>query len=141
MRQFCYSEFWNLNLTWNTPDPDFTPCFHKTVLVLGPAAFLWLLLPLELYLSSKSNSRKIPWSWVNISRIGFASALTILAIIELAHYIYLDMTLPVISTGLDPVPLGLPMVSGADLTAADCEDVYLWTQPGTGGDHLVCGQS
>ena len=31
---FCVSPLWDLNVTWYTEDPDFTPCFHKTV--LGP---------------------------------------------------------------------------------------------------------
>ena len=28
---FCDGKFWDLSLTWNTEDPDFTPCFHQTV--------------------------------------------------------------------------------------------------------------
>ena len=40
---FCVSPIWDANLTWNTNDPDFTPCFHKTVLVYVPCGFLWIL--------------------------------------------------------------------------------------------------
>ena len=39
---FCISPIWDINLTWNTTDPDFTPCFHKTVLVYIPCGFLWI---------------------------------------------------------------------------------------------------
>ena len=28
---FCEGNFWDLALTWETDDPDFTPCFHQTV--------------------------------------------------------------------------------------------------------------
>ena len=28
---FCEGKFWDLSLTWETEDPDFTPCFHQTV--------------------------------------------------------------------------------------------------------------
>lgn len=28
---FCEGNFWDLSLTWETEDPDFTPCFHQTV--------------------------------------------------------------------------------------------------------------
>jgi hypothetical protein len=36
----CRSELWDLSLTWNTESPDFTPCFHATVLVYIPALVL-----------------------------------------------------------------------------------------------------
>ena len=29
---YCVADVWNGNLTWNSEDPDFTPCFHKTIL-------------------------------------------------------------------------------------------------------------
>ena len=29
---YCVADVWNANLTWNSEDPDFTPCFHKTIL-------------------------------------------------------------------------------------------------------------
>ena len=32
MNTYCVSDLWNTNLTWNTDDPDFTACFHKTIL-------------------------------------------------------------------------------------------------------------
>ena len=44
-RGFCHDEFWNLNLTWYTDNPDFTLCFHSTALVYIPAVYLWLFLP------------------------------------------------------------------------------------------------
>ena len=28
---FCEGKFWDLSLTWETEDPDFTACFHQTV--------------------------------------------------------------------------------------------------------------
>ena len=28
---FCEGKFWDLSLTWQTDDPDFTACFHQTV--------------------------------------------------------------------------------------------------------------
>ena len=28
---FCEGKFWDLSLTWETDDPDFTACFHQTV--------------------------------------------------------------------------------------------------------------
>jgi hypothetical protein len=36
------SILWDMNLTWNTENPDFTSCFHVTVLTYIPAAVLLL---------------------------------------------------------------------------------------------------
>jgi ATP-binding cassette subfamily C (CFTR/MRP) protein 1 len=44
---FCGGPVWNSSLTWNTTDPDFTPCFHKTVLSWTPSLFLLALVPVE----------------------------------------------------------------------------------------------
>ncbi|TRY79300.1 hypothetical protein TCAL_05131 [Tigriopus californicus] len=39
---FCHERFWDFNLTTHDVRPDFTPCFHHTVLVYIPCAFFWL---------------------------------------------------------------------------------------------------
>ena len=30
--QFCVSDLWDRNVTWDTDNPDFTTCFENTVL-------------------------------------------------------------------------------------------------------------
>ncbi|XP_052405181.1 multidrug resistance-associated protein 1 isoform X3 [Carassius gibelio] len=48
--------FWHWNRTWQTHNPDLTPCFQNTVLVWIPCLYLWLFAPLYiLYL--KRNDR------------------------------------------------------------------------------------
>ncbi|XP_026057392.1 multidrug resistance-associated protein 1-like isoform X1 [Carassius auratus] len=48
--------FWDWNRTWQTHNPDLTPCFQNTVLVWIPCLYLWLFAPLYiLYL--KRNDR------------------------------------------------------------------------------------
>ena len=44
---FGYS-YQDLNETWYTENPDFTPCFQQTVLVWIPSAFLWTAGTLEI---------------------------------------------------------------------------------------------
>ena len=44
---FCASDLWDLQLTWNTTNPDFTPCFHQSVLTYIPTAVLILALPFQ----------------------------------------------------------------------------------------------
>ena len=46
--EFCGGEFWDVYTTWNTTNPDFTDCFHKTVLAWIPAVLLILISPFDL---------------------------------------------------------------------------------------------
>lgn len=75
---FCLTDLWDTNLTWHpepgTP-PDFTPCFHKTVLVYAPCAVLWLLIPFEAALlqhlappAGRPFSR-IPWTRLSLVKV------------------------------------------------------------------------
>ncbi|XP_044733468.1 multidrug resistance-associated protein 1-like [Chrysoperla carnea] len=59
INEFCESEFWDINLTWNTTNPDFTDCFQKTVLIWIPSAFLWLFSFINVYCIYKSKYHAI----------------------------------------------------------------------------------
>ena len=82
---FCEDPLWDANLTWNTDNPDFTTCFHETVLVYVPAALLLLLSPLQFYGAVSSRDRHIPWSLISFSRLAANCTLTVLPIIDLAY--------------------------------------------------------
>ena len=66
---FCGGQLWNTNLTWDTEDPDFTACFHRTVLSWVPAGFLLLLGPLETWSYVGSLHRNTPFSFINVSKV------------------------------------------------------------------------
>nr|CAD7427422.1 unnamed protein product [Timema monikensis] len=70
------------NLTWNTTDPDLTPCFQKTVLVWIPCSFLWLFSSLETYYILHSKTKNVPWNWLNISKIILTAILIVLSIAD-----------------------------------------------------------
>ncbi|XP_035225144.1 multidrug resistance-associated protein 1-like [Stegodyphus dumicola] len=76
--EFCGTPFWDSELTWNSTNPDITPCFQATVLTWVPCAFLWLFAPLECYFQKKSQSKPLPWTALNITRIMVALALSVL---------------------------------------------------------------
>ena len=59
----------DLDVTWNTYQPDFTECFHQTVLVWIPTGLLLLLTPVVVYQVAASKDRDIPWRWTNISKL------------------------------------------------------------------------
>ena len=78
---FCEDPLWDNNLTWYTDNPDFTTCFHQTVLVYVPAAVLILFAPAQIMLARRSRDRNVPWSVLNIVRIGFTACLIVLPVI------------------------------------------------------------
>ena len=87
---YCVADVWNGNLTWNTEHPDFTPCFHKTILVFVPCGFLWLLAPLE-YMSNKRHpARTVPTSWLFLAKLAATAVLVAIAAAELGNDIWLQ---------------------------------------------------
>ena len=89
LTQLCTGPLWNSSITWYTDHPDFTSCFHKTVLVYLPCIFLWFMAPLELWLGVKSSRRFIPWSWVNVSKLTFDSLLVLVTGFNLCFVFWL----------------------------------------------------
>ncbi|KAG8302942.1 Canalicular multispecific organic anion transporter 1 [Homalodisca vitripennis] len=65
-RTFVLSD---LEQTWNTPDPQFSPCFEQTVLVWAPCLFLWVLAPFEAIVIVKSKCRDLPWGFTNTTKL------------------------------------------------------------------------
>ncbi|CAC5415770.1 unnamed protein product [Mytilus coruscus] len=65
---FCDSPFLALNETWNTVDPDFSPCFQKTVILWIPCAILVLGTPIRIFQLSKSQVPALPFTWLNIGK-------------------------------------------------------------------------
>ncbi len=56
---FCPDPLWDWDLTWFTTSPDFTACFHSTVLVYAPLAVALLASPIEAYLVLQSRNRSV----------------------------------------------------------------------------------
>ena len=81
--EVCGTPVWDISVTWNTENPDFTPCFHNTVLVFAPTIFLLLFSPLELYFQASSHNRNIPWCVLNILRLVLTFLLVVVVLAEL----------------------------------------------------------
>lgn len=73
----------NVNVTWNTENPDFTICFQKTALVWLPCAFLWLFSFLEIFYIKNSFNRNVPYGFLNISKLALTGCLILLSIVDL----------------------------------------------------------
>ena len=80
---FCGSPLWDEQYTWNSTNPDFTDCFHKTVLVWIPVGFLLLFAPFEFLSYRKSASRKIPWTFLNLVKLSSTLACIVISLVDL----------------------------------------------------------
>ncbi|KAF7272715.1 hypothetical protein GWI33_014527 [Rhynchophorus ferrugineus] len=89
--RFCGSKFWDYNLTWNSSDPDFTPCFEKTALVWLPCVFLWLFAPLEVYYMKSSRNKDIPWNWKNVAKVFITGFICIISLSDFLSNINEDV--------------------------------------------------
>jgi len=81
--QFCGGVFWDLNVTWYTEDPDFTPCFQKTVLAWSPTAIFFFFAVFELRKYLQSDQRNIPWNYYNLVKLALTAGLVILNVGEI----------------------------------------------------------
>ncbi|XP_069939628.1 multidrug resistance-associated protein 1 isoform X5 [Cherax quadricarinatus] len=90
--QFCNSTFWDLNITWNSNDPDFTLCFEQTVLVWVPCGFLFLFAPLEIFYLRQSMDRLVPWTLLNICKLVVSVLILILHCIAFFYTVHQDST-------------------------------------------------
>ncbi|XP_077296379.1 multidrug resistance-associated protein 1-like [Arctopsyche grandis] len=82
MEKFCGTPLWDLNVTWNTNNPTFTPCFEKTVLLWIPCTFLWLFASLEILYTFNYKNTRIPWNIYNVVKFFINTILVVVAIVD-----------------------------------------------------------
>ena len=111
MTTFCTTPLWDSNLTWFTADPDFTPCFHQTILVYIPTGFLWVFAYFDQFSNWNSTRRNCPWSWNNVSKLTITSMLALLCIIEIILFSLLTLNEEAFITGSDFVASGAKLIS------------------------------
>ena len=85
--KFCGGKLWDEDSIWNTDNPDFTPCFHNTILAWIPAGFLLLTSPFELTSWFSSKCPRIPFTVLNIFKLLFTLALVAACVVEI---VFLD---------------------------------------------------
>lgn len=75
----------DVDLAWHSDSPDLTPCFQKTVLVWIPCGYLWLFALLDLRSASTNPNAAspVPWSPLNLAKIGLAVTLAALDLAQL----------------------------------------------------------
>ncbi|XP_076337840.1 multidrug resistance-associated protein 1-like isoform X2 [Tachypleus tridentatus] len=88
--EFCFSPFWDLQVTWYTNQPDFTPCFHNSILIWIPCIFLWLLVPVEVTRTRKRKGPPLPWTLLTMSKLLFCLGLIVLTLTDLIFKVKLQ---------------------------------------------------
>ena len=98
MREFCSDPLWDLNITWYTDQPDFTKCFHSTVLVYVPCSIVYFGIIVKLYTWKRSKSREIPWTPTLFGRLLFNSIIILVSGIQwIMEMVYLNENRPMSS--------------------------------------------
>jgi ATP-binding cassette subfamily C (CFTR/MRP) protein 1 len=84
---FCGGQFWNYSLIWQSEQPDFTPCFQKTILSWIPLTtiLLFSLFELPSYLSRTNKNRNIRLNPYNISKLFLTLLLILVNVAELIY--------------------------------------------------------
>lgn len=101
-------------MTWYTDNPDFTPCFERSVLLLLPCLFLWVFAIMDVYFSYTADASEIPWSPLNIAKLVLSN---ILSNVEFAMIFAALVTLPgsIPSYVSYPVDIYVPAIRAATL--------------------------
>lgn len=100
---FCTTPLWDSNVTWYTDDPDFTLCFHATVMQYVPTAFLGLSLPYVRYSVMASRSRNVPMTLRTLARLILITALSATSAFSLGWFLVVDGSYLDLATVLAPV--------------------------------------
>ena len=83
--KFCGGKLWDEDSIWNTENPDFTPCFHNTILAWIPAGFLLLTSPFELTSWFSSKCPRIPFTVLNVFKLIFTLGLVAICAVEIVY--------------------------------------------------------
>ena len=86
---FCgNSTFWDFDLIWNNPQPDFPGCFQDTILSWVPLFIIIFFSFFEVpgYFSKHNKNRNIRLNWYNVLKILFTLALIAINIGQLVLF-------------------------------------------------------
>jgi len=68
IESLCGSQLWD-NTTLYSEYPDFTFCFHHTLLIWIPCLLVWIGSPVWIFMLTRQVTPKLGYSWVFIFKI------------------------------------------------------------------------
>lgn len=107
--------FWDWNRTWNTPNPDVTPCFQNTVLVWLPCLYLWISAPVYLVYLRSHNHGYICMTHLNKAKTAVGFLLWIICWSDVFYSFWeaSSASVPAAVHFVSPTVLGLTMLLAA----------------------------
>ena len=82
MEEFCGGPLWNDSFTWNTENPDFTPCFESTIFAWIPAAFLLIGIPFQIAAYQSRIDSHLPFGVVSVTKILMSLGMAACTVVE-----------------------------------------------------------
>ena len=84
-------------MIWHSTEPDFTKCFHSTILVYFPCAFIWLMLPLHQfwYEDAVRTPPLKKWAKITVTRLAMITILCFLCVVQFGMRIHQHIRLQV----------------------------------------------
>ncbi|KAM4698698.1 multidrug resistance-associated protein 1-like [Rhinophrynus dorsalis] len=113
-------KFWDVNQTWHTDNPDFSQCFHNSVLNWIPSIYLFLCSPFYIAYLRYHGEGYIRMSILNKAKTCLGALLVLICYIELFYTIW-NMTHNIPQA---PVFLISPLVLGSSMLLATCVIQY-----------------
>uniref|UniRef100_A0AAQ5XKA5 Multidrug resistance-associated protein 1 n=1 Tax=Amphiprion ocellaris TaxID=80972 RepID=A0AAQ5XKA5_AMPOC len=107
--------FQDWNRTWNTPNPDVTPCFQNTVLVWLPCLYLWISAPVYLIYLRSHNHGYICMTHLNKAKtaVGFLLWIVCWSDVFYSFWEASSSSVPAAVHFVSPTLLGLTMLLAA----------------------------
>ncbi|XP_073399007.1 multidrug resistance-associated protein 1-like [Dendrobates tinctorius] len=120
MKWLCKLEesekFWDVNQTWHTHNPDFSWCFHNTILYWIPCFYLFACSPLYMLYLRRHGRGYIRLSLLCKAKTCLSALLAIICYTELFYTVW-NMTHNIAEP---PVLLISPLLVGATMLLATC---------------------
>ncbi|XP_044159188.1 multidrug resistance-associated protein 1-like [Bufo gargarizans] len=109
-------KFWDVNQTWHTDNPDFSWCFHYTILYWIPCLYLFACSPFYIFYLRRHDRGYIRFSLLTKAKTCLSALLTLVCYTELFYTVW-NMTH---GTAEPPVLLISPLIVGATMILATC---------------------
>ncbi|XP_075422196.1 multidrug resistance-associated protein 1-like isoform X3 [Ascaphus truei] len=106
--------FWDINQTWHTDNPDFSECFHNSVLNWIPCIYLFAVFPFYILYLRHHGRGYIRMSYLNKAKTCLATLLVSICYAELLYTIW-NMTHNIPQA---PVLLISPLILGSTMLLA-----------------------
>ncbi|XP_077131258.1 multidrug resistance-associated protein 1-like [Ranitomeya variabilis] len=120
MKWLCKLEesekFWDVNQTWHTDNPDFSWCFHNTILYWIPCFYLFVCSPFYVLYLRRHGRGYIRLSLLSKAKTCLSALLAIICYTELFYTVW-NMTHNIAEP---PVLLISPLLVGATMLLATC---------------------